>query len=50
MHSFLTVYTSAMPSNISKVAQWCPTLSTLWTVAYQAPLSMGFLLGADAKG
>ena len=24
------------------VAQSCPTLSTPWTVAYQAPLSMGF--------
>jgi len=24
------------------VAQWCPTLSTPWTVAYQAPLSMEF--------
>ena len=25
-----------------KVAQLCPTLVTLWTVAYQASLSMGF--------
>ena len=24
------------------VAQWCPTLGNLWTVAHQAPLSMGF--------
>ena len=26
----------------SEVAQSCPTLSTLWTVVYQAPPSMGF--------
>ena len=26
----------------SEVAQSCPTLWTWWTVAYQAPLSMGF--------
>ena len=26
----------------SEVAQSCPTLATLWTAAYQAPLSMGF--------
>ena len=26
----------------SEVAQSCPTLATLWTVAHQAPLSMGF--------
>ena len=25
----------------SEVAQSCPTLATPWTVAYQAPLSMG---------
>ena len=25
------------------VAKLCPTLATPWTVAYQAPLSMGFL-------
>ena len=25
------------------VAKWCPTLVTPWTVACQAPLSMGFL-------
>ena len=25
------------------VAELCPTLSTPWTVAHQAPLSMGFL-------
>ena len=24
------------------VTQWCPTLATPWTVALQAPLSMGF--------
>ena len=24
------------------VAKSCPTLATLWTVAFQAPLSMGF--------
>ena len=24
------------------VLQLCPTLATLWTVAHQAPLSMGF--------
>ena len=24
------------------VAKSCPTLATLWTVAHQAPLSMGF--------
>ena len=24
------------------VAKTCPTLGTLWTVAHQAPLSMGF--------
>ena len=24
------------------VAQWSPTLCDLWTVAHQAPLSMGF--------
>ena len=26
----------------SEVTQWCPTLATPWTAAYQAPLSMGF--------
>ena len=26
----------------SEVAQSCPTLMAPWTVAYQAPLSMGF--------
>ena len=26
----------------SEVAQWCPTLSTPWTAAYQATPSMGF--------
>ena len=26
----------------SEVAQSCPTLCNPWTVAYQAPLSMGF--------
>ena len=26
----------------SEVAQSCPTLTAPWTVAYQAPLSMGF--------
>ena len=26
----------------SKVTQLCPTLATPWTVAYQAPLSVGF--------
>ena len=26
----------------SEVAQLCPTLGTPWTIAYQAPLSMGF--------
>ena len=26
----------------SLVAKLCPTLATPWTVAYQAPLSMGF--------
>ena len=26
----------------SEVSQLCPTLVTSWTVAYQAPLSMGF--------
>ena len=26
----------------SEVAQSCPTLATPWTVAYQAPPSMGF--------
>ena len=26
----------------SEVTQWCPTLSTPWTAAYQAPPSMGF--------
>ena len=26
----------------SEVAQSCPTLATLWTVAYQAPPSIGF--------
>ena len=25
-----------------EVTQSCPTLATLWTAAYQAPLSMGF--------
>ena len=24
------------------VAKWCPTLATAWTVACQAPLSIGF--------
>ena len=24
------------------VAKWCPTLVTSWTIARQAPLSMGF--------
>ena len=24
------------------ITKWCPTLVTPWTVAYQAPLSMGF--------
>ena len=28
--------------NFSSVAQLCPTLATLWTVAYQASPSMGF--------
>ena len=29
--------------NVHSVAQSCPTLcETLWTIAYQAPLSMGF--------
>ena len=27
---------------LSLVAKSCPTLATLWTVAWQAPLSMGF--------
>ena len=27
----------------SLVAKLCPTLATLWTVARQAPLSMGIL-------
>ena len=27
---------------MSEVAQSCPTLTTPWTVAHQAPLSMGF--------
>ena len=31
----------ASPSE-SEVAQSCPTLCNPWTVAYQAPLSMGF--------
>jgi len=26
----------------SEIAQSCPTLSTLWTIAYQAPPFMGF--------
>ena len=26
----------------SEVAQWCPTLRNPWTVAHQAPPSMGF--------
>ena len=26
----------------SSVAKWCPALATPWTVACQAPLSMGF--------
>jgi len=26
----------------SEVAQWCPTLCYPWTVAYQAPPSVGF--------
>ena len=26
----------------SEVAQWCLTLATPWTAAYQAPPSMGF--------
>ena len=26
----------------SLVSKWCPTLATPWTVACQAPLSMGF--------
>ena len=29
-------------SSGSKVAKWCPTLATPWTVACQAVLSMGF--------
>ena len=32
----------------SEVAQLCPTLSDPWTVAHQAPLSMGFWDAAKA--
>ena len=29
-------------SGAGLVVKLCPTLATLWTVAHQAPLSMGF--------
>ena len=32
------------------VAKSCPTIATLWTVAHQAPLSMGFPRQEDCSG
>ena len=43
--SFSTLSNSLRPTVLCLVAQLCPTLSTPWTVAHQAPLSMGTLLG-----
>ena len=37
-----SIYIRAFILGESDVAQSCPTLCDPWTVAYQAPLSMGF--------
>ena len=34
--------TNSVDISLSLVAKWCPTLVTPWTVACEAPLSMGF--------
>ena len=39
-----------MSESKCKVAQSCPTLATPWTVAYQAPPSMGFFRQEDWSG
>ena len=39
---FLTSLCITGSESESEVAQLCPTLCNRWTVAYQAPLSMGF--------
>ena len=42
MSRLITVYTLNMCECESEVAQLCPTLAAPWTIAYQAPPSMGF--------
>ena len=37
MHKSHTYYSGG-----GLIAELCPTLATPWTIAYQAPLSMGF--------
>ena len=38
----IKVITMALSAAAAKSLQSCPTLATLWTVALQTPLSMGF--------
>ena len=42
MHELKHSYKLLSSVQLSSVAQSCPTLATPWTVAHQAPLSMGF--------
>ena len=42
MHNYFKVIIFAHMSYCGLVAKSCPTLVTPWTVACQAPLSMGF--------
>ena len=39
----VVLITSSQGCAVCSVAQWCPTLCGLWTVAHQIPLSMGIL-------
>ena len=41
-HAYTCKYTSCVSNCCCLVAKLCPALATPWTVAHQAPLSMGF--------